>query len=469
MRTPLFAVLTLVLGLAVEVAGQERNGPVHFFFNRGCAAYFRGDYLRALENLELCVRHDDDPRYFYFRGLAHYQLGDWAAADADFQRGAALELRRIDFGDLVVDEVRRLAQVSRSLERVQGAARLQLERHRQLVYLSVNDVQAHKNAQIEAIQRAALAALEEQQRRAAERPKTLQDIVGEIIEIDGAEVRVLNVVEYQGGIQSLVVIDADIPLKPRLYARTAINTGERFVTGREAVEYLVRRDSRTYSAAELLRLEHERLPAELVFNPLYNILSDRASAEAGWEAWRRIEAERVRREIAARRAAEERRALEERQRLAEQRRREQERLARQIIEGRSHRGGNGSPYVRDVNLPPLVKVAGAIWLHGMARDADEREGKFAAIVNVGSRVMRDWAIRSVLADILPDADRGQLQQVQMVMSLLADGQLDIRHLSEELAKQAIKDELYKRDSRLGTAAEVVDFLYQVYRQQSDRH
>jgi hypothetical protein len=60
-----------------------------------------------------------DPRAWYFRGLAALRLGRTDEAEADFTEGAERESR--DAG---------VWPVSRSLERVQGPERLQLERHR---------------------------------------------------------------------------------------------------------------------------------------------------------------------------------------------------------------------------------------------------------------------------------------------------------------------------------------------------
>ena len=61
-----------------------------------------------------------DPRCYYFRGLAYLKLGRPQEAEGDFQQGAKLE--SVDLN--------RTYNVARSLERVQGAARLEVEEHR---------------------------------------------------------------------------------------------------------------------------------------------------------------------------------------------------------------------------------------------------------------------------------------------------------------------------------------------------
>jgi hypothetical protein len=61
----------------------------------------------------------EDPRAHYFRGLAALRMGRLDEAEADFSSGANLEARAP--GNW---------RISSSLERVQGAERLQLERHR---------------------------------------------------------------------------------------------------------------------------------------------------------------------------------------------------------------------------------------------------------------------------------------------------------------------------------------------------
>lgn len=94
--------------------------PLAAAYGDGVHAYFAGDYQRAYEDLTQAIEAGtNDPRAFYFRGLAALRQGRSDEAEADFTSGADRESQGL--GDW---------PVSRSLERIQGAERLQLERHR---------------------------------------------------------------------------------------------------------------------------------------------------------------------------------------------------------------------------------------------------------------------------------------------------------------------------------------------------
>ena len=122
------ASVTLVaLGAAlvssVSVAG-EFNGTepvaVRDAIGGGIHAYHAGDFDRAYDDLTNAIEAGtDDPRSYYFRGLAALKLGRTSEAEADFTTGADRELS--------TGSIRR---VSQSLERVQGHDRLTLERFR---------------------------------------------------------------------------------------------------------------------------------------------------------------------------------------------------------------------------------------------------------------------------------------------------------------------------------------------------
>jgi len=86
----------------------------------GIHAYHAGDYDRAYDDLTNAIEAGtDDPRSYYFRGLAALKLGRTSEAEADFSAGAD---REVSTGSI--------RRVSRSLERVQGHDRLTLERFR---------------------------------------------------------------------------------------------------------------------------------------------------------------------------------------------------------------------------------------------------------------------------------------------------------------------------------------------------
>ena len=88
-------------------------------YGNGVHAYFSGDYGTALQRFDAAIRSTpDDPRSRYFRGLTHSQLGNRDAAKADFADAAGRE--RAD----------QRVSVGMALQRVQGPARLELERYR---------------------------------------------------------------------------------------------------------------------------------------------------------------------------------------------------------------------------------------------------------------------------------------------------------------------------------------------------
>lgn len=111
----------LVSGTSVA---DEFNGTepvaVRDAIGGGIHAYHAGDFDRAYDDLTNAIEAGtDDPRSYYFRGLAALKLGRTSEAEADFTTGADRELS--------TGSIRR---VSQSLERVQGHDRLTLERFR---------------------------------------------------------------------------------------------------------------------------------------------------------------------------------------------------------------------------------------------------------------------------------------------------------------------------------------------------
>lgn len=105
--------------VAAELVGEEPLA-VRNAIGDGIHAYHAGDYDRAYDELTDAIEAGtDDPRGYYYRGLAALRLGRQSEAEADFTTGADREL--------ATGSMRR---VSLSLERVQGPDRLSLERHR---------------------------------------------------------------------------------------------------------------------------------------------------------------------------------------------------------------------------------------------------------------------------------------------------------------------------------------------------
>ena len=119
-----FGILVLLATASVQPCMAATTGddqrPVAAAFGSGVHAYYASDYARSYDDLTGAIEAGSlDPRTFYFRGLAALKLGRSDEAAADFEDGAN---READGGGSVL--------ISRTLERVQGNDRLQLERFR---------------------------------------------------------------------------------------------------------------------------------------------------------------------------------------------------------------------------------------------------------------------------------------------------------------------------------------------------
>src|SRR4051794_35541517 len=109
------------------LAGAQEFGAAAALYNAGVDAYFRGRLAEAESSFSKLIRIDpNDPRAFYFRALTLSQQGRSNEARADMQLGAQIEARlpnRFDIG--------------KTLERVQGPTRLELEQYRSRARQSV--------------------------------------------------------------------------------------------------------------------------------------------------------------------------------------------------------------------------------------------------------------------------------------------------------------------------------------------
>jgi len=114
-------------------------------YGTGVHAYFTGDYGRARELLTSAVKTDgQDPRAWYFRGLACLKLGAPEDAKGDFQQGSKLESADQD----------RMYNISKALERVQGADRKVLEQYRAAARLKAYErANEERKARYEALRR----------------------------------------------------------------------------------------------------------------------------------------------------------------------------------------------------------------------------------------------------------------------------------------------------------------------------
>lgn len=96
-------------------------------YGSGIHKFFSGCNAEAIQLFDAAIAtNPNDPRPYYFRGLAKMNYGDQYAAQADFQMGAQMEAMG----------KRRSSTVSRSLERIQGSNRLCIEQARQNAFNS---------------------------------------------------------------------------------------------------------------------------------------------------------------------------------------------------------------------------------------------------------------------------------------------------------------------------------------------
>lgn len=109
-----------LLTVAIANAAHGQGADTGLVYSQGVHAYFAGRSAQADGFLTQALAIDaQDPRAYYFRGLARLRLGRRDEARADMQHGAALEAQQPN----------RFA-IGAALERVQGPDRLLLEQFR---------------------------------------------------------------------------------------------------------------------------------------------------------------------------------------------------------------------------------------------------------------------------------------------------------------------------------------------------
>ena len=169
MRTQLaigLAVVALLAGRAAPANAQD--SVLAELYGFGVHSYFAGQYEDAHEYLTTAVEQGTrDPRVYYFRGLTYTRLGRPDEAKADYMKGADLESSGAD----------RVYPIGRSLQRVQGRSRIEVERHRQKARL----VARTRNMKANAARYEQLQNAEGQVLRDANRPPpaAAQDLVGQ--------------------------------------------------------------------------------------------------------------------------------------------------------------------------------------------------------------------------------------------------------------------------------------------------
>ena len=149
-------IVLLLGGLALVCASSlfAQDAVLGQKYGLGVHAYFAGDYQKAYEQLAAAIAGGSkDPRAFYFRGLTYLRLGRGQEAIQDFQKGAELESR----------DTNKFYSVAKALERVQGAARLELEKYRVDARMAaLEEAERMRKARYEAIKRDEERVLREQ-------------------------------------------------------------------------------------------------------------------------------------------------------------------------------------------------------------------------------------------------------------------------------------------------------------------
>jgi hypothetical protein len=110
----------LFFGLfSVSVSQLIAQDPLDEMYGQAVHSYYRGDLFRAEELLnEVIGAGSQDPRAYYFRGLCQSRAG-LEAGTADFERAAQMEM-----------EGKKVVNVGKALERIQGPARIEIEKAR---------------------------------------------------------------------------------------------------------------------------------------------------------------------------------------------------------------------------------------------------------------------------------------------------------------------------------------------------
>ncbi len=164
----------IVMGLAAVVIAASTTSQVLAqdsllaeLYGQGVHAYFASNYRQSHELLTTAIdAGSQDPRAYYFRGLAYDRLGRPDEAKMDFKKGA----------DLEASGTTRVYPVGQSLQRVQGRQRLELEKYRQVARLAIRMRNLKATAaRYESIQRAEADVVRDPNRKP---PANAAEIVG---------------------------------------------------------------------------------------------------------------------------------------------------------------------------------------------------------------------------------------------------------------------------------------------------
>ncbi|MED5286646.1 MAG: hypothetical protein VYC71_11730, partial [Planctomycetota bacterium] len=82
---------TCVVALLASAFAGQSNGQdiLDDLYGQGVHAYYEGNYAASAQWLGQAISQgSQDPRVYYFKGLAHLQLGEKDQADGTFAKGA---------------------------------------------------------------------------------------------------------------------------------------------------------------------------------------------------------------------------------------------------------------------------------------------------------------------------------------------------------------------------------------------
>ena len=117
MRTQLFASFFTVVSLSYATFVNAQD-PLDEMYGQAVHSYFRGDSEHASELLnEVIDAGSQDPRAYFFRGLCQ-SYGSFEG-NPDFEKAAQLEI-----------EGKKVVNIGKALERIQGPARMAIEKSR---------------------------------------------------------------------------------------------------------------------------------------------------------------------------------------------------------------------------------------------------------------------------------------------------------------------------------------------------
>ena len=113
-----FTTLTGFALAAFAAIPSFAQDPLDEMYGRAIHEYYRGDVTKAEQILnDVIAAGSADPRAYYFRGLCQAAIsGSPEAGHSDFEQAAQLEI-----------DGKKVVNVGKSLERVQGAVRCQIE------------------------------------------------------------------------------------------------------------------------------------------------------------------------------------------------------------------------------------------------------------------------------------------------------------------------------------------------------